>query len=239
MLEIMRCLDDELKQVPAPDLKAYRVLRVLLDASIKALEKGNLDPQAFDRPSLLGLCETKTEAAKRIPGRWLTLGMLETFLDARKTAILGRIERAGLSQMPVISTNDDGGGSGNQRLFWLSTRPIKSSDLVQTATLAKQVVYTRTETGEVRPSWLLRLIFKSGELKNRSRRGLSLLMLVLAGMFFLLLWLIGGLWGVGALDQALTFRQRCVALFMLGCAWFVWQSAYLPWLRHPFMTSIN
>ena len=50
MLEVMRCLDEELKQNPAPDLKAYRVLRVLLDASIEALEKANHEPQTFDRP---------------------------------------------------------------------------------------------------------------------------------------------------------------------------------------------
>ena len=45
MLEVMRCLDEELRQSPAPDLKAYKVIRVLLDASINALEKGNHDPQ--------------------------------------------------------------------------------------------------------------------------------------------------------------------------------------------------
>lgn len=40
MLEVMRCLDDELRQSPAPDVKAYKVFRVLLDASINALERG-------------------------------------------------------------------------------------------------------------------------------------------------------------------------------------------------------
>jgi hypothetical protein len=231
MLEVMRCLDAELKQVPAPDLKAYRVLRILLDASIKALEQGNLDPQTFDRPSLLDLCESKAKAAKRDSARWITQVMLETFLGSRKSAILGRIEQAGLSQMPIIASNDDGGGSGNQRLFWLTVRPIESSDLVQVVSQVRQTLYARTEIGEVRPSWFLRPIFKNGELKNRSWRGLSLLMLILSGMLFLLLWLIGGLWGVGALDQALTFRQLCVALFMLGCAWIVWQSACQPWLQ--------
>ena len=51
MLEVMRCLDEELRQSPAPDVKAYKVIRVLLDASIIALEKGNEDPQtvAADR----------------------------------------------------------------------------------------------------------------------------------------------------------------------------------------------
>jgi hypothetical protein len=232
MLDVMRCLDEELKQVPAHSSKAYKVLMVLVEASIKALEQDNLEPQAFDRPTLLDLCESKAKATRLDPTRWLKKDMLETFIESRWASIIERIDAKGLTHVPAVGSNDDGGGSGNQRFFWLKTRPIQSADLTQHASVdPKPIAYTRTEIGEVRPSWLLRLIFKNGELKNRSLRGLSLLILILSGMFFLLLWVSGGLWSVGALDQALTFRQLCIAVFMLGCTWLIWNSAYQPWLQ--------
>lgn len=65
MLEVMRCLDEELRKSPAPDVKAYKVIRVLLEASINALEKGNQDPQTFDRATLLEICDPKVKAAGR------------------------------------------------------------------------------------------------------------------------------------------------------------------------------
>ena len=83
MLEVMRCLDEELRQSPAPDVKAYKVIRVLLDASIIALEKGNEDPQTFDRATLLEICDPKAKTTGRDPARWLSSSMLETFMDAR------------------------------------------------------------------------------------------------------------------------------------------------------------
>jgi hypothetical protein len=230
MLDVIRCLDEELKQVPAQS-KAYRVLLVLVEASIKALEVGNYEPQTFDRPTLLRLCESKADATRTDPTRWLKKDMLETFLESRRASIIGRLEAKGLQQVPIIGSNDDTGGSGNQRLFWVAFREIKNTDSVPlTSVTSTQIAYTRTEIGEVRPSWLLRLMFKNGEMKNHSRRGLSLLVMILLGMFFLLLWVTCGLWGIGALDQALTFRQLCMAVFMLGCTWLVWISACQPWL---------
>lgn len=232
MLEVMRCLDEELKQVPAPDLKAYKVIRVLLDARIKALEQGDFDPQTFDRPALLKLCETRAKAATTDPTRWLNRVVLDTFLAARKTSILARLERKGVSEMPVIGTNDGGGGSGNQRLFWLDTRVIENGDFEPALEQpAKHIVYMRTDIGEVKPAWILRLIFKKGELKNRSLRGLSLLLMTLAGMLFFLLWLLVAFWSIAEVDQALTFRQLTVALFICGCAWLIWHSFYNPWIR--------
>ncbi|RJG12301.1 hypothetical protein D3879_03105 [Pseudomonas cavernicola] len=231
MLDVMRCLDEELTQVPAHGLKAYMVLRVLLDASIKALEQGNAEPQTFDRPTILRLCESKENAARVNPSRWLTQSMLETFLDARKGAILARLERAGLQEIPAIGTNDSDGGSGIQRLFWLKTRPVERDTSKQEGVIGSsaQIVYTRSDVGAVKPAWWLRLLFKNGELKNRSWRGLSLLLVVLIGMVMLATWLVGGLWSVALVDQALTFRQLATAFFMCGCAWVVWRSAYLPW----------
>ncbi len=232
MLEVMRCLDEELKQNPAPDLKAYRVLRVLLDASIEALEKANPEPQTYDRPSLLAICDPKAKAAGRDPARWLTAGTLETFLASRRNALLGRIEAAGLDQLPVIGSNNPDGGSGIQRIYWLTVGLAENpkSELAAQSDLRK-VVYSRSEIGEVKPTLYLRLFFKKGELQNRSWRGLLLLISVLLGMLFLLLWLLASLWTLSGADQALTLRQLVGGAVACFFAWLAWQNLYQPWMQ--------
>ncbi|MDA7087654.1 hypothetical protein PH586_14785 [Pseudomonas sp. SA3-5] len=232
MLEVMRCLDEELKQNPAPDLKAYTVIRFLLDSSITALEKGNRDPQTFDRPSLLASCYPKVKVDGRNPARWLPAGTLETFLDSRRNSLLARIEKAGLDQLPAIGSNDGVGGSGNQRIYWLT---VGSAEDLRSMPAAEQdlksLVYTRTEIGEVKPALFLRLFFKKGELKNRSWRGLLLLISVLLGMLFLSLWILASLWTLSIADQALTLRQLVGSIVVCGFAWIVWQNVYLPWMQ--------
>lgn len=101
-----------MKQNPAPDLKAYRVLRVLLEVlGIEALEKANHEPQTFDRPSLLAICDPKAKAAGRDPARWLTAGTLETFWRHAET-LLGRIEAAAWGAAIMPGRHNPDGGSG-------------------------------------------------------------------------------------------------------------------------------
>jgi hypothetical protein len=232
VLEVMRCLDEELKQNPAPDLKAYRVLRVLLDASLGALEKDIHEPQTLERPSLLAICDPKAKAAGRDPARWLKAGILETFLDSRRNSLLARIEKAGLDQLPAIGSNDGVGGSGIQRIYWLTVGPAENPRSIPADKQdLKSVVYTRTEVGEVKPAMFLRLFFRKGELKNRSWRGLLLLISVLLGMLSLSLWLLVSLWTLSVADQALTLRQLVGGIFVSGFAWIVWQNIYQPWMQ--------
>lgn len=232
MLEVMRCLDEELRQSPAPDVKAYKVIRVLLDASINALEKGNQDPQAFDRATLLEICDPKVKAAGRDPARWLSTSTLETFLDARMNSIRRRTEQMGLKHLPVIASSETKGGAGNQRIYWLATQPVEASDVGPPAGQARrQVIYARTENGEVQPTLLLRLIFRKGVLENRSWRGVLMLTTVLLGMGFLLLWVFSSIWSLSAIDQMLTLRQLASSVLVVFFAWITWQGLHQPWVE--------
>lgn len=231
MLEVMRCLDEELRQSPAPDVKAYKVIRVLLEASINALEKGNQDPQTFDRATLLEICDPKVKAAGRDPARWLSTSTLETFLDARMSSIRRRAEQMGLKHLPVIASSEAKGGAGNQRIYWLATRPVEASDggspAVQTR---RQILYTRTENGEVQPALFLRLIFRKGVLENRSWRGVMMLVTVLLGMGFLSLWVLASIWSLSAIDQALTLRQLVTSGLVVFLACITWRAVHQPWV---------
>lgn len=232
MLEVMRCLDEELRQSPAPDVKAYKVIRVLLDASIIALEKGNEDPQTFDRATLLDICDPKAKTTGRDPARWLSSSMLETFMDARMNSIRRRAEQMGLKHLPVIASSETRGGAGNQRIYWLATRPAEASDVGSPAgQVHQQIVYTRTENGEVQPALFLRLIFRKGVLENRSWRGVMLLVTVLLGMGFLSLWILASIWSLSTIDQALTLRQLAISVFVVFLARFIWRDVHQPWLE--------
>ncbi len=232
MLEVMRCLDEELRQSPAPDVKAYKVIRVLLEASINALEKGNQDPQTFDRATLLEICDPKAKASGRDPARWLPTSTLEIFLDARMHSIRRRAEQMGLKSLPVIASSEAKGGAGNQRVFWLATRPVEASDRGSLGAQANQdIVYTRTENGEVQPALFLRLIFRKGVLQNRSWRGLMMLITVLFGMGSLLLWVLASIWSLSTIDQALTLRQLASSVLVVCLAWFIWRGMHQPWVE--------
>lgn len=232
VLEVMRCLDEELRKSPAPEVKAYKVIQFLLEASIAALEKGNEAPQTFDRATLLKILDPKLAAAGRDPARWLSTATLETFLDARMNSIRRRAEQMGLKHLPIIESSDGKGGSGNQRVYWLSTRPVETSDnssLVGQAHMP--IVYTRTENGEVQPALFLRLIFRRGVLENRSWQGLMMFFIVLLGMGSLLLWVLALLWSLSTIDQALTLRQLASSVLVVFLAWFIWRGVHQPWVE--------
>lgn len=232
MLEVMRCLDQELRHSPAPDVKAYKVIRVLLEASINALEKGNQEPQTYDRATLLAICDPKVKAAGRDPARWLSTSTLETFLGARMNSIRRLAEEMGLNHLPVIESSEPKGGAGNQRVYWLAATPMEARDTTSALRPElRQIVYVRTENGEVQPTLLLRLIFRKGVLENRSWRGALMLIIVLLGMGFLLLWVFASLWSLSAIDQALTLRQLASSALVVSVAWITWRGMHQPWVE--------
>ena len=231
MQEVIRCLQDELIEVPA-DNKAYRILRFMVQAKLADLSKGNHEPQQFSRSALLLNVEGDRKGATLNATTWLPAGLLEQFLNSRLASLCERLRRAGLDQMPVVRVNDGKGGKGNERTFWLDMAPLQDAP-----TPGEQqrpwihIEYSRTDAGSVRPSWLLRMIFRNGELKNRSWRGLLLFTGILLGLLLLGLWLLAGMWSVAVLDQTLTLRQLGnVALLGLG-GWFIWANFYAPWWR--------
>lgn len=227
----MRCLQAELNDSPA-DTKAHRILEFMVQAKLSDLEKGREESQVFGRSALLLHVEGELKGQTMNPATWLQPGLLERFLESRQSAILARLKEAGLEMMPVIRANEGKGGKGIERAYWLDVVLLPQEFDDQTPMpLWSRIEYRRTDTGEVKPTWLLRWIFHNGELKNRSWRGLSLLMAVLFGISFLIIWFLTGLWGVSNFDQALTLRQIGVTTFFCLLAWFMWQNIYMPWIN--------
>ena len=101
MLEVMRCLAEEMAQTPANN-KAYRTLQFMVQAKLEALEKGRSEPQIFERSSLLLNVEGAVKAKALKPASWLPPARLERHLESRVDALNTRLRKAGLDQMPVI-----------------------------------------------------------------------------------------------------------------------------------------
>ncbi|MBF7731106.1 hypothetical protein [Pseudomonas sp. N040] len=230
MLEVMRCLAKELNAMPA-DSKAHQILKFMVESKLMALEQGREEQLFFERPKLLVAVEGKLRADALDPARWLTNGLLEQFLDSRKVSLLARLRNAGLKHRPVIGSNDSKGGKGIQRTYWLDVEAIPPDELGEQVLDFERIEYRRTEAGEVKPSWLLRMVFSNGELKNRSGRGLSLLILVLLGMAFWGLYLLAGFWRVSGLSEPITLRQLIEIAFIALCSWFVWKNFFRPWIE--------
>lgn len=229
--EVIRCLQDELIEVPA-DNKAYRILRFMVQAKLVDLDKGIHEPQQFSRSALLLNVVGERKGKTLNATTWLPPGLLEQFLDSRLASLCERLRRAGLDQMPVVRANDGKGGKGNERAFWLDVAPLTDASVPKEQQRPwVHIEYSRTDAGSVRPSWLLRLIFRNGELKNRSWRGLSLLVGIVIGLVLLGLWLLVGMWSVAALDQALSLRQLGNVVFLGLGSWFIWANFYAPWWR--------
>lgn len=231
MLDVMRCLQAELNGAPE-DNKAYRILQFMVQSKLTELDKGNEEPQVFTRTALLLNVEGEHKGQRLNPTSWLSPGLLEQFLSSRQASLFERIRRSGLEQQPVIRANEGKGGKGNERAFWLDVAPLpEGSSPDVTVRCYNSVEYCRTDVGEVKPAWLMRLVFRNGELKNRSWRGLLLLASIVFGSVLLGLWFLVGVWSVSSLDQALTLRQLGSTAFFALCAWFVWRSFYAPWWR--------
>lgn len=231
MLEAMRCLQAELEKQPA-DTKAHRVLQFMVQAKLAELERGRCAPQVFGRSALLLNVEGERKGQTMNPTTWLPPGLLERFLESRQSALVERLKGAGLEQKPVICTNEGKGGKGIERAYWLDVAPLMETDVsLLPGAPVQSVEYRRSEPGEVKPSLLIRLIFRNGELKNRSWRGAALLSTILMGLLLFGCWLLLGMWSMSSIDQALTLRQLGGTAFLGICTWIAWANFYAPWIH--------
>lgn len=117
------------------------------------------------------------------------------------------------------------GSTGSQPGRW---KPVISARWQEAL---RQIIYTRTENGDVKPAFFLRLIFRKGVLENRSWRGVMMFITVLLGMGFLLLWVLASIWSLSAIEQALTLRQLLSSGLVVFLAWITWRAVHQPWVE--------
>ncbi|AWA48161.1 MULTISPECIES: hypothetical protein [Acinetobacter] len=181
-LKVFVVLDDILKKDLA-DNRAYDCLKVICSASIDALNTQNEELITYTRYQLKLILDGQQSVASmdsKDLGKWMSDKKLSAFLDRVITKHTKKFKEIGY--IPVVKTNDTIGGKGNERRYWLDITEYAQTQNEEDQKLDEnEISYERVDPSEIKLSWFYRFIFKKGEIRNKSLRGLMMLIVLLGG----------------------------------------------------------
>lgn len=171
------------------DNRAYDCLKVICSSTIEALNSQNEEPTTYSRYQLKLIIDGQSSVDKmdsKDLGKWMSDKKLNGYIERVIRKHSKKFEEIGY--VPVVKANDTNGGKGNERRYWLDIiekvndqNENESND----GTCVDTISYERVESSEIKLSWFYRFIFKNGEIKNKSLRGLILLIVMFGS---LLIW---------------------------------------------------
>lgn len=157
--------------------RAYDCLKVLFEQTIKSYENGAEERITYSRQQLKIAVDGKLSAEKmdsKELGKWINDSRLNDFLKClvqRHSAVFDE-----LGYIPFVNTNDTKGGKGNGRIYWLEIIKFTAKDDENHNLPEDHVIhYERANPADIKLSWLYKFIFKNGELRNKSLRGLLMI----------------------------------------------------------------
>lgn len=180
-LKVFNTLFDILKEDLAVN-RAYDCLKVICSASIDALNSQNEEPITYTRYQLKLIIDGQQSVASidsKDIGKWMSDKRLSAYLDHVITKHNKKF--ADIGHIPVVKTNDTVGGKGNERRYWLDITEVtydKNEDDLFEDMSEEIIYYERVDPSEIKLSWFYKLIFKNGEIKNKSIRGLLMLIMI-------------------------------------------------------------
>lgn len=157
--------------------RAYDCLKVFFEKTIESYENGFEERVTYSRQQLKVAVDGKLSAERmdsKELGKWINDSRLNDFLKCiiqRHSAVFDE-----LGYIPFVNTNDTKGGKGNERIYWLEIKKFTAEVDENHETSEDNVVhYERSNPADIQLSWLYKFIFKKGELKNKSLRGLLMI----------------------------------------------------------------
>lgn len=190
MIELKLKVFDVLFGVLSEDLadnRAYDCIKIMCASTIKALNEQNDDPVTYSRYQLKLILDGESAVAKmdsKALGKWMSEKKLNNYLELVKKKHSHKFDEIGFT--PIVKANDTIGGKGNERRYWLDIIEFTHVEIEDDQKLDEEVIsYERVDSSEIKLSWLYRFIFKNGEIKNKSLRGLILLIMIFGSV---LLW---------------------------------------------------
>lgn len=181
-LKVFIVLDEILKKDLA-DNRAYDCLKVICRASIDALNAQNEEPITYTRYQLKLILDGQQSVVSmdsKDLGKWMSDKKLSAYIDRVITKHTKKFEEIGY--IPVVKTNDTIGGKGNERRYWLDITEYAQIQNEEDQKLDEdEISYERVDPSEIKLSWFYRFIFKNGEMKNKSIRGLCMLIVLFGG----------------------------------------------------------
>lgn len=165
--------------------RAYECLKIMCADALEALKSQIEEHVTYSRYKLKVAVDGKLSADKadaKELGKWITEKKLNEYLD--RLCVKYHHKFLEIGYVPVIRTNDTVGGKGNERLFWLDINELifenTDEELVNEEGI-EIITYERVEPSEIKLSWFYRFVFKNGEIKNKSIRGLIMLIILFGG----------------------------------------------------------
>lgn len=203
--------------------RTYELLQFMVNQSLARLDDTNTQPLTFEALALQSACASSTER-EMLPKDWMPK---RPVLEATLT----RVQHA--LPLPHLQFGyAKGGGRGNPSLYWLELAVAPASFAPGTASESPpSVEYRRSAQGTVKPSLLIRWLMRDGQIRNRSPRGLTLLVGVLIGTLMWGLGLAAVLLALGLTHQPLTSSSLVILLVSLAGSWVGWKQLYEPWFR--------
>lgn len=219
--------------------KAYECLKVICDGTLRALTSNNDEIVAYSRSALKASVDGQPSIDRSDQKE------IQKWIDDRKlNAVLLNITKekndlfSDLGYVPIVRNNGTKGGKGNEKLFWLDIEkyPESVEDLAEDngdAVDFSSVAYTRAEPSTIKVFWFYKLIFKHGELKNRSLRGLALVTVIFSSLVLGLLYLICVSLVLVRSGQTFTSFDFFILLTNGLFTWNAWKKWFQPILNIP------
>jgi hypothetical protein len=239
MRDEIQCLIDWVDSIPS-DERAHLILQALAEESLK---KANLEEEKrrFTNKDIVA-------AARAIinepANKWVSWNKrVLPYWETRKNQVMKLAKKRGLTSYPELGFYiPKNAGRGNESLYWLKAEPLpetsnneeeQSSELEQEQARDKSRIsfqYDLSENGEVKPSWIAKWLFHSGE-----RRLKSWHFWLLMGYFFILggiavaIFYIG--WFALATPRPVTTRELMTLISIFAVPYVIWNFAIKPWMR--------
>ncbi len=245
--EVIQCLIDWLKKEPS-DEKSHRLLRALANESLKKA--------GFEDRKRRFTAEELVAAAGEIPEpadakKWLDWpGSFSNYWQTREPQVIEFARQQGLQFYPKPERISTKGGPGNFATFWIKVLPIpEMSDEEKPfqsqqdkESEVQQACYETALLGEVKTSWLVKRLFRDGQI-HLKRWHIGLILTGISGVALAYVS-----WLARSVPQPVTTRELTLFLSIFGLPYLVWAMVIRPWVRlfddrivlaHDFLVHCN
>ena len=222
MLACARVFRDWLSEMRG-DEHPTRVLKVMVDATISALEKGQTPP-ALDGAWIV------EQFGKRIDGErsassLMNWSRVETYFQTRRNDLAGRAasQQLGLLLLPVQLSV---GKRGVSSTYGWRVEPIQSEELASSEPARTDAaIYSRHLDAD--PSWLVSPFFPNGVMHIKSWRGVLVFVLILTAALIVAMyaWAVTAVIGTPGNSAVDAFSLFIVLLMLL---WVLWSALLRP-----------
>ena len=221
LVEVLEALKRRMDDA-SDDGKAWGVVRFLVSDTLAAMQRG-IERVEFDRTQIVAGCLPAHKVQGVDPKKWVP------HLDTLRSVL------ASQSELVELLYSNPRGGRGKISAYRLQLKATSTEDVEseeeQLSAGAQPIRYTRSQQGEVSPSFLARPFLKK-ELKNRSWGGFIFLFgIVLCGALLCasvpLLFLLSMVYGSAAIE----LKQLLTLAFISGVFWIVWKYVDEPFIR--------